>query len=214
MRKEKEAVAGLLLRLRELGLMNHLLMTAFEQVPRQNFVPVIYLDEAYNKGQFPIECGQSMTSVDHVARSLNHLGISQTSRILELGTGSGYQTALLSFVGYKVISIERYRTLCEKARARLASLGLDNVQVVHGDGSNGYSEPGLFDCIISNCSFDAVPKGFLDQLTSGGVMIAPVGPADEKQFLKKMTKVGSRFEIVDLFEVRYQPFISGISQAI
>ncbi|MCF6322366.1 MAG: protein-L-isoaspartate(D-aspartate) O-methyltransferase [Rhizobiaceae bacterium] len=211
---EREAVAGLLLRLRELGVTDHRLLSAFEQVPRQSFVPVIYLDAAYDRGQFPIECGQMMTSVDLVARTLHALDVPPNAKVLELGTGSGYQSALLANLAEKVISIERYRTLEEKSRIRLKSLELDNVRILLADGSNGGDEQGLFDRIVSNCSFDVVPKGFLDRLSSGGVMVAPIGPGDETQILTKLTKVGSRFEIENLFEVRYQPFIPGISEAI
>ena len=214
MRREREAVAGLLLRLRELGVMDHRLLSAFERVPRQNFVPVIYQDEAYNRGQFPIECGQMMTSVDHVARALYALDVPKSGKILELGTGTGYQCALLAYLGAKIVSVERFRTLCEKAQTRLANLVIENAQIMLGDGASGARKSGLFDRIISNCSFEATPKGFLDQLSSGGMMVAPVGPGDDVQMLRKMTKVGSRFEIEDLFEVRCQPFIAGISQAI
>ena len=214
MRRDREAVAELLLRLRELGIMDHNLLSAFEQVPRQNFVPVIFLDEAYKNGQFPIECGQTMTSVEHVARALFNLDIPKSARILELGTGTGYQCALLAFMGSKVVSLERFHTLVEKAQTRLTNLGIENSQIIHGDGSGGSGEGGLFDRIISNCSFEVIPKGFLDQLSSGGIMLAPIGPPDDVQILKKMTKVGSRFEIEDVFEMRCQPFTFGISQAI
>jgi protein-L-isoaspartate(D-aspartate) O-methyltransferase len=214
MKKDRVAIAGLLLRLRELGVMNHDLLSAFENIPRRNFVPVIYHDEAYDRGQFPIECGQIMTSVDHVALALQALDVPKSAKILELGTGTGYQTALLACLGGKVLSIERFRTLCEKAQTRLKNLGIENTRIIHGDGSAGSGEQGLFDRIISNCSFDVTPKGFRDKLSSGGVMVAPVGPADDVQMLKKMTKIGSRFEIEDLFEVRCQPFTNGVSQAI
>ena len=214
MRKEREAVAGLLLRLRELGIMNHRLLSAFEKVPRRNFVPIIYHDEAYHRGQFPIECGQMMTSVDKVARALHGLDVPGSAKVLELGTGSGYQTALLAFLGGKVISMERYRTLCEKARIRMKNLGIENAQITYSDGSQGSRGAELFDRIISNCSFDTVPKGFLDQLSSDGVMVAPIGPPDDVQNLTKLTKIGSRFEVENLFEVRCQPFTPGISQAI
>lgn len=214
LKSEREAIAGLLLRLRELGVMNHHLLSAFEHVPRHNFVPAIFLDEAYDRGQFPIECGQTMQSVDTVARVLYALEVPRDAKVLELGTGTGYQTALLAKMAGKVISVERYQTLCEKARLRLSALGIKNIQIQNADGSGGASDGGLFDRIVSNCSFDATPKGFLEHLTSGGILIAAVGPADGVQQLQKLTKIGSRFEIEDLFEVRYQPFIKGVSQAI
>lgn len=209
-----QGAAELILRLRELGIVDHRILSAFEKVPRNNFVPVIYHEEAWERGMFPIECGQTMTSVDSVAMALHALDPVKDAKSLELGTGTGYQAALLGTLTRQVVTVERFRTLCEKARTRLENCRITNVQVLHEDGSNGLGGDQLFDRIIANCSFDSVPKGFLDYMSSGAIMIAAVGPPDDVQTLKKLTKVGSRFEAEDLGQVRYQPFISGKSQAI
>ncbi len=212
MKDRREAIASMLLRLRAMGL-PHRLLNAFSQVPRQNFVPVLHLDNSYTSAQLPIECGQVMTSPDLIARILHELAPDEGSRVLEIGAGSGYQTALLANLSAKVISMERFRTLVEKAQLRLSAIDAENAAVEFRDGRGGL--PGQsFDRIIANCAFEEPPRHFMDQLASGGVAIAPVGPADGRQMLKKFSKTGSRFEIVDLFEVRMQPVWSGVSQAI
>ena len=212
MKDRRAAIAGMLLRLRAIGL-PHRLMEAFEQVPRQNFVPVMHLFESYERGQLPIECGQTMTSADQVARTLRELDVKENHRVLEIGSGSGYQTAVLSRMAAKVTSLERFRTLVDKAMIRLSALEFANATVILADGQEGI--PGqVFDRIVSNCAFEDLPRAFIDQIASGGVMIAPIGPGDSVQMLRKFVKIGSRFEMSDLFGVRMQPFIPGISKAI
>lgn len=210
----REALAEFLLRLRSNGITEHRLLTAFEDVPRRNFVPVIHVTEAYARGQMPIECGQSMTSVGMVAKILSALEIESTHRVLELGTGTGYQSALMGRLASKVISVERYRTLHDKAKDRLAQLKFDNVFLKLLDGSVAAAEMGTNDRIVSNFAFPEVPKAFIDNLAANGVMIVPIGEPDGLQMLKKLTKIGARFHSVDLFPVRTQPFIPGLSKAI
>ncbi len=210
----REALAEFLLRLRSNGITDHRLLTAFEDVPRRNFVPVIHVTEAYARGQMPIECGQSMTAVSMVAKILAALKVDASHRVLELGTGTGYQAALLGRLATKVVSVERFRTLQDKARDRLTQLRIDNVYVKLIDGSVATAELGLSDRIVSNFSFPEVPKPFIENLASNGVMIVPIGLPGEVQMMKRLTKVGSRFQSEDLFPVRTQPFISGISKAI
>lgn len=210
----REDLAKFLLRLRSRGITDHRLLSAFEQVPRKNFVPVIHVTEAYAPGQMPIECGQSMTGVSMVAHILGSLQIERDHRVLELGTGTGYQAALMSVLGGKVVSVERFRTLHEKAQTRLTQLGLKNVMVKLMDGSTGAAELGMNDRIVSNFAFEDIPRDFIDNLTSNGVMIAPVGPRGEAQMMKRITKIGSRFQVEDLFPVRMQHAIAGISRAI
>lgn len=210
----REALAEFLLRLRSSGITDHRLLTAFEDIPRRNFVPVIHITEAYARGQMPIECGQSMTAVSMVAKVLYALQVDPTHRVLELGTGTGYQAALLGRIATKVVSVERFRTLFDKAKDRLAQLRIENVYVKLIDGSQSSAELGLSDRIVSNFAFPEIPKPFIENLASNGVMIAPIGEPGELQIMKRLTKVGSRFHSEDLFPVRTQPFISGISKAI
>lgn len=210
---KREAVAGLLLRLRQSGIMEPRLFKAFEAVPRQNFVPIIYLDDCYARGSFPIECGQIMTSADQVARTLLAADIEPKHRVLEIGTGSGYQTALLAHLALKVTSLDRYRTLVEKTKTRLEGLKINNVLVSHGDGRDGLPNT-LFDRIIFNGSLQKQPKHLIEQLASGGMIMVPVGPPDGVQVMTQMEKIGSRFEIKELFEVRMQPLKAGLAKAI
>ena len=210
----REALAEFLLRLRSSGITDHRLLTAFEDIPRRNFVPVIHVTEAYARGQMPIECGQSMTAVSMVAKVLSALEVDATHRVLELGTGTGYQAALLGRLATKVVSVERFRTLFDKSKDRLAQLRIENVYVKLLDGSQSSAELGLSDRIVSNFAFPEVPKPFIENLASNGVMIAPIGEPGELQVMKRLTKVGSRFHSEDLFPVRTQPYISGISKAI
>ena len=210
----REALAEFLLRLRSNGITDHRLLTAFEDVPRRNFVPVIHITEAYARGQMPIECGQSMTAVNMVAKVLSALQVEAPHRVLELGTGTGYQSALLGRLAAKVVSVERYRTLHDKAKDRLTQLKIDNVYVKLIDGSIAVTELGLSDRIISNFSFPEVPKPFIENLASNGVMVVPIGEPGGVQIMKRLTKVGSRFHSEDLFPIRTQSFISGISKAI
>ncbi len=214
MADKREALAAFLLRLRSQGITGHDVLSAFESVPRRNFVPIIHVDDAYARGQMPIECGQSMTAADHVARIISALEVDNSHRVLELGTGTGYQTALLSRLANKVTSMERFRTLHEKALARLEHLGISNAIVLLEDASNINPAHGMFDRIVSNCAFPSPPREFLEIMVPDGILIAPVGPADSVQMVRKHRKVGVRFEVEDLMEIRTQPFLSGISTTI
>ncbi len=210
----REALAEFLLRLRSNGITDHRLLTAFEDVPRRNFVPIIHVTEAYARGQMPIECGQSMTAVTMVAKVLSALQVKSSHRVLELGTGTGYQSALLGRLAAKVITVERFRTLHDKAKDRLSQLKVDNVYVKLLDGSVAATELGMNDRIISNFAFPEAPKSFIENLSSNGMMIVPVGQPGEVQIMKCLTKIGLRFHSEDLFPVRTQPYIPGISKAI
>ncbi len=210
----REALAKFLLQLRTIGVVDRNVVSAFEQVPRGNFVPVIHLNEAYEAGQLPIECGQSMTSIELVARMLSLLEVEKEHNVLELGTGTGYQSALLSTMCKKVTTVERFRTLKEKADGRISQLGLSNIFAKLGDALRIDTSQGLFDRIVANFAFEELPRNYVDNLASNGVMIAAVGPADGEQMLKRMTKIGVRLQVDDLMPVRMQPAIKGIAKAI
>ncbi|MEM8653004.1 MAG: rRNA adenine N-6-methyltransferase family protein, partial [Pseudomonadota bacterium] len=145
MNNNREALAKFLLRLRSNGITDHRLISAFEAVPRRNFVPVIHVNDAYARGQMPIECGQVMTAASMVAKILSHLDIGPKHRVLELGTGTGYQTALLSYLGEKIVSMERFRTLHDKAKWRLEQLKTENTILKLMDASRAGAEFGISD---------------------------------------------------------------------
>ena len=155
-----------------------------------------------------------MTGVSMVAQILSALDVQDGHRVLELGTGTGYQAGLLGVLSKKVLSVERFRTLHEKAKTRLDQLGMDNVVLQLMDGSRSASQLGINDRIVANFAFDDIPRDFIDNLSSNGVMIAPIGPADGVQQMKRITKIGSRFQVEDLFPVRMQPPLQGVSKAI
>jgi protein-L-isoaspartate(D-aspartate) O-methyltransferase len=130
-------------------------------------------------------------------------------RVLEVGTGSGYQAAVLSRLAHDVVSIERYRTLAEKARGRLRTLGYDNVEVVVGDGFAGVPEKAPYDRIIVTAATPEVPQALLDQLTDDGVMLLPLGPQDGPQNIVKLTKTQTGLAREDLIAVRFVPLLHG-----
>ena len=210
---EKEAVAGLALRLRTLGVSDHRLLSAVEAVPRQSYVPVLFLDMAYGAGPMPIECGQTMPAPELVVRIIEALEPQESNTVLELGTGSGYQTALLSKLCRQVTTLERFASLYEKAKLRFENQALTNIHAKRADGRNGVAGR-HFDRIIANCAFTETPKHLTEQLSSNGIMIAPVGPADGEQILTKFTKIGSRFDTKPLFAVRFSTFSAGLTLAI
>ena len=139
------------------------------------------------------------------------LEITGDNRILEIGTGSGYTAAVMARLGSRVTTVDRYRTLAADAQERFRTLGLTNIVQRHGDGERGLEGEGPFDRIAVWASFDALPRNFADLLSSGGIMVCAIGVPEERQILVKLTKVGSRFERVDLGHVRFQPLARGLA---
>ncbi len=210
---DREGYAAFLLRMRNDGLDDRLLMAAFESVPRREFIRPEFFNDVWSKRTIPLDCGESIEGADLQARLIRHLGIEEDHRILEIGTGSGFTAAVMSKLAKRVYSIERYRSLGIAAVARIKSLKIDNVIISHGDGSRGGSD-GPFDRIISWAAFDNVPRPFIEQLTSGGTMICPVGAPDEQQQIVRLTKIGSRFEQEDLGPIRVQMLNTRIPEVL
>ena len=202
---EKEGFAALVLRLRAEGLSNIDLLTAVEQTPRSQFVSPDYAENAYSSRSIPIECGQFMEGADLAVRLLSLLQVKPGQRVLEIGTGSGFVTAVLARLAERVISIERYRTLVADAQRRLDGLGLRNVILRQADGSNGLPGEGTFDRIFSTAAYPSMPRFFAEQLVSGGMLLVPIMVEEERCIMVRLTKTGSRFEREDLFEVPFLP---------
>jgi protein-L-isoaspartate(D-aspartate) O-methyltransferase len=137
------------------------------------------------------------------------LALGPDHHVLEIGTGSGYQAAILSRLAAKVTSIERYRTLAEQARARLASLGYDNVEVIAGDGMAGAPDRAPFDRIIVTAAADEIPGALIDQLAVGGIMILPLGPRRGDQVLIRLRRTETGVERNELIGVRFVPLVPG-----
>lgn len=209
---DREGFAAFVLRLRGRGLTNKDILSAFEATPRRNFVPGQWQDYAWSDRQVPIPCGEALEGVDVQAVVLSALDLTNAARVLEIGTGTGYTAAVMGRMSGRVLTLERYKALVEQARVRLDALGVSNVIVRHADGANGVPAEGPFDRIVSWASFPSLPRGFVDQLASGGVMVAPVGAPDEPQMLVRLTKTGSRFEQQELGLVRLQPMAEGMAR--
>ena len=210
----REGFAAFLLRMRARGIDNRALFAAVEATPRALFVPSQWQSVAWSERMVPIECGEAIEGLDLQALVLHALGIEPGHRVLEIGTGSGYTAAVAGRLANRVLSLERYRLLSEQAREHHLKLGLGNIAVRQADGAAGAAAEGPFDRIVAWCAFTELPRGFVDQLSTGGVMVAPIGPPEDVQAMAKLTKIGSRFDREDIAEVRLQPFVGGMAAAI
>lgn len=211
---EKEGFAALVLRLRSEGISDLDLLTAVEQTPRSQFVPVPFADEAYSSRTVPIDCGSFMEGADLAVRLLHRLQVKPGHRVLEIGTGSGFTAAVIARIAERVLTVERYRTLVAAAQGRMDALGLRNVVVRQADGSNGMPGEGTFDRIFVTAAFPSLPRFYAEQLTHGGSMIAPLMVDEETCMMTRLTKTGSRFEREDLFTVPYLPIVPHIAAAL
>jgi len=199
-----------LLTLRRRGIGDAAVLRAMDEVPRARFVEPDAAELAYADQALPIACGQTISQPYVVAYMTEQLRLRPQDRVLEVGTGSGYQAAILSRLARDVVSIERYRTLAEKAKQRLAALGYDNVEIVVGDGLEGAPARAPFDRIIVTAAGSTVPQALLDQLAEGGVMLIPLGPPNGSQHIVRLTKgEGGTLAREDLIAVRFVPLLPG-----
>jgi len=198
------------LALRRRGISDQAVLRAMEDVPRENFVAPGFLENAYADQALPIECGQTISQPFVVAYMTEQLDVGSQHRVLEIGTGSGYQAAVLSRVAQEVVTIERYRTLADTARARLRALGYANITVCAGDGIAGAPDLAPFDRIMVTAAAEEVPEALLAQLAEGGKMVLPVGPRQDAQYLVKLTKPpGGGLTREELIAVRFVPLLPG-----
>lgn len=199
--------ARLLLSIRRQGVSQDRILKAFESIPRELFVPEAYRAYAYDDSALPIECGQTISQPSLIARMTAELEVGARMRVLEVGTGSGYQAAILAKLCRRVYTIERHRTLLRAAEQRFATLDLHNITTRLGDGGRGWPEQAPFPRIMLTAAAAKLPKPLLDQLEDGGIMVAPVGRIDDTQMLKKIIRRGDDFEDKDLVAVRFVPLI-------
>ncbi|WP_313591162.1 protein-L-isoaspartate(D-aspartate) O-methyltransferase [Agrobacterium cavarae] len=208
---EKEGFAALVLRLRAEGISDLDLLTAVEQTPRSLFVPAPLAADAYSSRTIPIDCGAFMEGADMAVKIISRLQVKPGQRVLEIGTGSGFMTAVLGRRVERVLSVERYKTLVQAAQNRMDDLSIRNVVIRQADGSNGLVGEGTFDRIVSTAAFSAMPRFFTEQIVSGGMMIAPIVLEDGRCVMTRFSKTGSRFEREELFETPYLPIESHIA---
>jgi protein-L-isoaspartate(D-aspartate) O-methyltransferase len=198
-----------MLGLRRRGISNQAVLRAMDEVPREHFVSDRLTADAYADQALPIACGQTISQPYVVAYMTEQLDVEPHHRVLEIGTGSGYQAAVLSRLAREVVSLERYRTLAETARSRLATLGYDNVEVRVADGLSGASDRAPFDRIIVTAAAETIPQALVEQLAEGGVMVLPLGPHHGPQRLVKLTKTKDELKREELIAVRFVPLLPG-----
>jgi protein-L-isoaspartate(D-aspartate) O-methyltransferase len=198
-----------MLTLRRRGIGDAAVLRAMDEVPREYFVEGQFLDAAYADRALPIACGQTISQPYVVAYMTEQLGVLPGHRVLEIGTGSGYQAAVLSRLVHEVVSIERYRTLADAARARLETLGYKNVEVRLGDGLAGAPDRAPFDRIIVTAAAETLPQVLVEQLAPDGVMILPLGPHGSPQSLVRLTKSKDGIRQEELIAVRFVPLLAG-----
>jgi protein-L-isoaspartate(D-aspartate) O-methyltransferase len=180
-------------------------LAALEEVPRHRFLPDVPLEIAYGNHAYPIGFGQTISQPTVVAVMSDALDLSGDERVLEIGTGSGYQAAVLSRLAREVFSIEVVDQLAAAARDLLAELGHDNVHVRHADGSRGLPEEAPFDRIVLTAAPGELPPVLADQLAPGGILVAPIGVADQR--LGCWRKRDGQLEHRDLGAVRFVPLV-------
>ncbi len=200
----------LIMKLRRSGITDTRVLGAIEQVPREQFVEEAFLDRAYEDNALPIAMEQTISMPSIVAMMTQALEVEPTHTVLEIGTGSGYQAAILSKLARRVHTIERHKPLAEIARTRFEALRLRNITPHVGDGGKGWSHAAPYERIIVTCAAEEVPQLLMQQLAIGGIMIVPVGPHVAAQELLKLTRVAEdevRKEV--LVPVRFVPLVHG-----
>jgi protein-L-isoaspartate(D-aspartate) O-methyltransferase len=188
------------------GVRDERVLAAMRTVPRHLFVPAYQAGAAYRDTPLAIGQGQTISQPYIVAYMTELLEMTGDERVLEIGTGSGYQAAILGQLAAEVISVERFPSLAEEARDRLARLGYDNVRVVVGDGSRGWPEEAPYDVIVVTAASPELPEPLQGQLADGGRLVAPVGPR-WTQYLVRVRREGGRFKRETLIGVAFVPLI-------
>ena len=200
--------------LRSRGVTNAEVLKAMEATPRDDFLEGIFQERAYEDTPLPIACGQTISQPTVVGLMTQALEVTKRCKVLEVGTGSGYQAAILARLARRVYTVERHRRLARRARELFQQLGLHNITVVHGDGSHGLPEQAPFDRIIVTAAAEDPPRVLIDQLRPGGIMVLPVGQSNAVQTLIRIDKTEGGLEYTDLGAVRFVPLVEGVAQDV
>ncbi len=200
---------GLILQLRRRGIRDTRVLRAIELVPRELFVDEAFSEHAYQDIALPIECGQTISQPYVVAYMTEKLALDPMHKVLEIGTGSGYQAAVLSHLCRRVYTIERWRELQKAAERRFAKLGITNVTTIIGDGWLGWPPQAPFDRIIVTAAAPEPPEALVEQLKVGGRLIIPLGENRDAQQLVQIDKTEAGFTETPLLAVRFVPLVHG-----
>jgi protein-L-isoaspartate(D-aspartate) O-methyltransferase len=198
--------------LRTKGVTDARVLGAMEAIDRGEFVRGIFAERAYEDMPLPIACGQTISQPSVVGLMTQALEVSPRDKVLEIGTGSGYQAAILSQLARRVYSLDRHRRLVREAEEVFARLALTNITAMTADGSHGLPDQAPFDRIIVTAAAEDPPGPLLAQLRIGGIMVLPVGQSDTVQSLIKVTRGPSGYEYDELRPVRFVPLVEGIGQ--
>jgi protein-L-isoaspartate(D-aspartate) O-methyltransferase len=202
----------LVMMLRDRGVRDTRVLAAMEKVPRDLFLPENLGPQAYADQALPIACGQTISQPFIVAFMTDRLKVGPRMKVLEVGTGSGYQTAVLSHLCRRVYTIERYRTLHRDALDRFRKLKLSNITAMVGDGMKGWPAQAPFDRIIVTAAATEVPVDLANQLAVDGIMILPVETAHDRQVLQRLVRTANGMETERLLDVRFVPLVGGVAK--
>ena len=195
--------------LRKAGIVDKQVLDAMERVDRKNFVNGVFSEKAYEDTPLPIACGQTISQPTVVGLMTQALQVTSRDKVLEVGTGSGYQAAILSLLARRVYTIERHSLLVSSATKVFQKLNMSNITTILSDGGHGLEQQAPFDRIIVTAASDDPPASLLSQLKIGGIMIIPVGQSDNMQKLIKIAKTDGGYEYQDLQPVRFVPLVAG-----
>ena len=208
---EESRKIRLIMELRREGITSTRVLSALERVPREKFVPASFADQAYENIALPIGHGQTISQPLVVAFMTEKLEVGERMKVLEIGTGSGYQAAVLAPLCRRLYTVERQRALLREAEKRFAELGLNNVVTRYGDGSKGWPEQAPFDRIIVTAAAPDVPPLLLEQLAVGGLMVLPLGFDFFDQEIVRVRRTEEGYETESLMGVRFVPLVPGVA---
>ena len=195
--------------LRKAGVLDKQVLDAMERVDRKKFVNGVFSEKAYEDTPLPIACGQTISQPTVVGLMTQALQVTSRDKVLEVGTGSGYQAAILSLLARRVYTIERHSLLVSNATKVFQKLNMSNITTILSDGGHGLEQQAPFDRIIVTAASDDPPASLLSQLKIDGIMIIPVGQSDNMQKLIKIAKTDGGYEYQDLQAVRFVPLVAG-----
>jgi protein-L-isoaspartate(D-aspartate) O-methyltransferase len=209
---EAERKMQFLYALRSKGVTDKRVLSAMEEVDRSPFITGLFSECAYEDTPLPIACGQTISQPSVVALMTEALEVTPRDKVLEIGTGSGYQAAILSKLARRVYTIDRHRRLVREARDVFDALNLTNITAITGDGSHGLPEQAPFDRIIVTAAAEDPPSPLLAQLREGGIMVLPVGQSDAVQRLIRVRKTADGLDYDEMRPVRFVPLVEGLGK--
>ncbi|MEM6636462.1 MAG: protein-L-isoaspartate(D-aspartate) O-methyltransferase [Pseudomonadota bacterium] len=210
---EAERKMRFLFQVRSQGVTDARVLAAMEATDRGPFVRGLFSERAYDDTPLPIECGQTISQPSVVGLMTQALAVRSRDKVLEIGTGSGYQAAVLARLARRVYTIDRHKSLVSKAEARFTRLSIPNITAIHRDGSHGLPDQAPFDRILLTCAAEDPPGPLLAQLAEDGIMVLPVGQSDAVQRLIKVNRSTAGFDYEELQPVRFVPLVEGLGAA-